>query len=58
MDAPNDDFNKRVKQLIILGELLSVEEHSMNIVLSSHEDLFFVRGDATIAIKKAGSAIE
>ena len=65
MNDPNDDFNKRVKQLvgeqvevllknekIILGELLSVEERSMNVVLSSSEGLFFIRGDSVTAIKK------
>lgn len=43
---------------IILGKLLSVEERSMNAILSSSEGTFFIRGDAIVAIKKGESALE
>lgn len=68
---PNSDFGERLGQLvgehveillknekILVGELLSVEKRVMNVVLSSRDGLFFIRGDAIVAIKKGELPLE
>lgn len=71
MNESGSDFNKRLAQLvnkhveillgnekIISGKLLSVEDTSMNVAINSSEGVFFLRGDAIVAIKKGDSALE
>ena len=71
MNETGSDFDKRLASLvgetvevllnnekIISGKLLSIENTSMNVAISSSEGVFFLRGDAIVAIKKGGSALE